>query len=139
MLGLALLCSCSDDDKSAPAREVAGSYAGYTVAACAYFSQTDGGQSVELTAVSDSRVNVNYESDTWGTFTVEGADVTERGGVYVLAGSGTSVMGMAGKTNEYQCEFSGTVSEGTPEFTFTVPAVMGGLTVTFHPGEAPAE
>jgi len=50
-------------------------------------------------------------------------------------------MGMNGNIQEYACRFAGTVdaAKENPEFTFTVPAVMGGLTISFINGEMPGE
>ena len=85
-------------------------------------------------------VAVSYTSDTWGTFTVTGAAVTESDGTYTVTGSGKTVMGMsADSQSEYDCTLSATV-KSTEDFTFTfdIPAVMGGLKITVQPGEAPA-
>ena len=49
-------------------------------------------------------------------------------------------MGMAdASSNEYDCNFSGKVADGTTSFSFTCPTVMGGTTISFEQGEIPAE
>ena len=84
-----------------------------------------------------NKVNVNYTSDSWGTFTFENATVVETSGSFVITGEGTTLMGMGDNIKEYKCELSGKIdaSKLNPSFTFTVPAVMGGMTITFYPGE----
>ena len=83
---------------------------------------------------------VSYTSDTWGTFTVTGASVTESDGTYTVTGSGKTVMGMsADSQSEYDCTLSATIKSADDfTFTFDIPAVMGGLKITVQPGEAPA-
>lgn len=136
--------SCSDDDEPVvkPAEEVAASYNGYTIANCQYFSNmVAAGQSIKVEAKSDNTVDVTYTSDTWGEFTIAGATVTAEGDIYTIKGNGTTKMGHAGSEKEYECSFEGKVQAGkvSPEFTFTVPAVMGGMTIKFYEGDAPAE
>ena len=49
-------------------------------------------------------------------------------------------MSMGTKANEYDCTLSGTLSadKKTYSVTFNLPGVMGGLTIAFAEGEAPA-
>lgn len=119
---------------------LAGTYEGYTDADCAMFQDryTDG-ESVKLTANGDGSVKVVFESDLWGTFTVESATATKEGEEYVFTGSGSVAMGMGGSTSNYDFTLSGRTNAAKDDFSiaFNVPAVMGGLTVTLLPGTAP--
>ena len=49
-------------------------------------------------------------------------------------------MGKNGNVKEYECSFEGTidVAKENPAFTFSVPSVMGGLSIEFHTGKMPA-
>lgn len=120
---------------------LAGTYEGYTDADCAMFQDryTDG-ESVKLTANGDGSVKVVFESDLWGTFTVESATATKEGEEYVFTGSGSVAMGMGESTSNYDFTLSGRTNAAKDDFSiaFNVPAVMGGLTVTLLPGTAPA-
>ena len=120
---------------------LAGTYEGYTDADCAMFQDryTDG-ESVKLTANGDGSVKVVFESDLWGTFTVESATATKEGEEYVFTGSGSVAMGMGESTSNYDFTLSGRINAAKDDFSiaFNVPAVMGGLTVTLLPGTAPA-
>lgn len=119
---------------------LAGTYEGYTDADCAMFQDryTDG-ESVKLTANGDGSVKVVFESDLWGTFTVESATATKEGEEYVFTGSGSVAMGMGESTSNYDFTLSGRTNATKDDFSiaFNVPAVMGGLTVTLLPGTAP--
>lgn len=119
---------------------LAGTYEGYTDADCAMFQDryTDG-ESVKLTANGDGSVKVVFESDLWGTFTVESATATKEGEEYVFTGSGSVAMGMGDSTSNYDFTLSGRTNAAKDDFSiaFNVPAVMGGLTVTLLPGTAP--
>jgi hypothetical protein len=48
-------------------------------------------------------------------------------------------MGMSGNVKSYDCTLSGSVdiSKSDYDFLFTVPGVMGGLTLELKPGIAP--
>lgn len=119
---------------------LAGTYEGYTDADCAMFEDryTDG-ESVKLTANGDGSVKVVFESDLWGTFTVESATATKEGEEYVFTGSGSVAMGMGESTSNYDFTLSGRTNAAKDDFSiaFNVPAVMGGLTITLLPGTAP--
>lgn len=119
---------------------LAGTYEGYTDADCAMFEDryTDG-ESVKLTANGDGSVKVVFESDLWGTFTVESATATKEGEEYVFTGSGSVAMGMGESTSNYDFTLSGRSNAAKDDFSiaFNVPAVMGGLTITLLPGTAP--
>lgn len=123
------------------AKLLAGSYDGWTNAKCAYFDgmQADN-QSLTLTANSDDTFTLTYTSDDWGEFSFSSVSATVSNGVYTLSGEGTTMMGMGGNVSEYPCTLSGSIDESKENvtFEFTVPGVMGGLTITFTQGEAPA-
>ena len=120
---------------------LAGAYKGYTDADCAMFQDryTDG-ESVKLTANGDGSVKVVFESDLWGTFTVESATATKEGEEYVFTGSGSVAMGMGGgPATDYDFTVNGSTNAAKDDYSivFKVPAVMGGLTITLLPGTAP--
>lgn len=125
------------------AKEVAGSYSGYSLAKFQYSPQpmvTDG-ETVMLKENSDGTVSVSYTSSKWGEFTVPAAKASGSDGIYVVTGDGTTVMGMSAETKkEYQCSLNGTVNkkDNKSGFVFSVPAVMGGLNIEFYTGEIPA-
>lgn len=116
-----------------------GTYKGYTDAKSAYFpSMMANDQSLAIT-LTDGKYNLEYTSDTWGTFKINDIDVTRSGNTFILSASGTCEMGMNGNVKSYECALSGSVDaeKENPSFTFSVPAVMGGLSIVFHPGNAP--
>ena len=120
---------------------LAGSYEGWTEASCAYFEgmqATD--QTLSLTANADDTFTLAYTSDSWGEFSFESLSVTSANGIYTLSGKGVTMMGMDGNVSEYPCTVTGSIdaNKENVSFTFTVPGVMGGLTITFTQGEAPA-
>lgn len=136
-----MAASCSDDDDNAQdyATKVKGNYEGYALASCAYFENNiAASEKLNIAAATPDKATVSYKSDSWGQFTVEEATVAETGGAYTISGSGTTVMGMNGNTQTYECTLSGTVAGGAADLTFTVPAVMGGLKVRFVSGDIPA-
>lgn len=120
-----------------------GNYAGYTRASFQY--APDGmladAQTISITDAGNGKFKVSYISDSWGEFTIPEATATYGNGAFRLSGSGTTKMGMNGNVSEYQCQLEGIVdvTKENPSFTFKVPAVMGGLTIEFFPGSAPAE
>lgn len=117
-------------------------YSGYTSAEFAYSStpMVTEDETITITANDDESLTLVYESETWGTTTIE--DITaeiDSDGNYILSGEGTSVMGMSGSsTSNYTCAMTGTVSSDkeTAEFVFSL-AIMGGTTITFNIGDAP--
>ncbi len=120
---------------------VPGTYSGYTEAKSTYFSgMMADGQEIVITKNTDDTYKVAYTSDTWGEFTIGNATAEYSNGKFTLTGDGSTLMGMNGNTKEYACSISGTidVSKDDPEFTFSVPTVMGGLSIVFHTGEMPA-
>lgn len=136
-----MMASCSDDDEIVDnAKNAVGTYSGYTVAGCKYFSnQLSTDQTVAVTYVSVDKVSVGYQSDTWGLFSIAEANVTSTDNGVMLNGSGVTKMGMSGsEAKEYVCDFSGTIINGVADLEFSCPAVMGGLTISFRQGDVPA-
>ena len=136
-----LMASCSDDDNETinVATQAVGSYSGYTVASCNYFAnQVANNQTVSVALASQGKVNVNLESDTWGSFTIADATVSESNNTLVVTGSGVTKMGMGDTKKEYSCNLAGTIANGVAELDFTCPQVMGVLTVSFRQGDVPA-
>lgn len=140
--------ACNDDDNNSinenPAADVAGTYTGYSEAAFQYTDTplVSAGESLTITGDAETgKATVTYTSSSFGEFTVSGAEVTHQGNTYSVSGSGSTLMGMGDTKNEYECTLQGTLDGGRTEgsFTFTVPAVMGGMTITFTLGDIPAE
>ncbi len=124
---------------------LAGTYEGYTSASFTYVTDPmiTSDESFTLTANDDgTTLTLSYVSETWGTFTFSSVSATLSDGVYTIEGEGSTVMGMSSdSSSEYDATVSGTISEDKSDFavTFTVPSVMGGLTVTFYSGDAPGD
>ena len=144
---LAMSCEKTENGNKEPevslSEAVAGTYAGYSTAEFQYSPTPMVSQSQTLAVAEEEggTVSVSYASDTWGAFTLTGVAVTESNGTYSLAGSGKTVMGMsADSQSEYDCTLAAEIS-GTDDFSFVfdVPAVMGGLKITFLPGNPPVE
>jgi hypothetical protein len=115
------------------------SYTGYTKADCTYFKNKYTNDE-KLTVTEDNGVySLTFESATWGTFTVKDITVTYQNGGFTISGSGQTEMGMSGSVKSYDCTLSGSVdiSKSDYDFLFTVPGVMGGLTLELKPGTAP--
>ncbi len=137
----AVSCTQTETDEVNKAEAVAGTYSGWTDAACQYFdygSMVTEGESVTITVSEDgdNLVNVSFESASWGTFSFPSASVSGSD-PYTLSGEGTCVMGMGDSTSEYTAGFSATigVAAATATMEFTAPGVMGGLTILFTLGE----
>lgn len=135
------LTSCSnDDDPVNLAEAAAGTYTGYTEASAAYFSgMVSDGQTVTVTNADFNKVNIRFVSDTWGTITIDNAELTGSEGNISISGKGKSEMTHAGNTKEYECNVTGTLIGKNLELTFACPAVMGGLKIEFRQGAIPAD
>lgn len=138
------LGACNDDkNEDTPASQVvAGKYEGHTKAVFAYMPQGQyaANQTITVTANEDETCAIAYTSDSFGTFTIPNATVTLKDGAYVIDGEGTTSMSMSGKEpTEYYCSLKANIdaAKEAPSFVFTIPAVMGGLTVTFAKGDVP--
>lgn len=144
LTGLFFTTSCSNDDSPVVnlSKEVSGSYKGYVSASCAYFSDNmSDDQTITLTESSViNRINIRYTSSAWGTFCITDAIVAESAQGYIITGEGTCKMGMENNVKDYTCSITGNVDvkKSSPSFVFNVPAVMGGLTITFKTGDMPS-
>ena len=142
MMSIVALCSvaCSDDENLPTVADVAGNYSGYTLASCAYFSNTcTADETISVTENSDGTAKITFDSDSWGDFSIPNAQMSENGGVYTLSGSGQTQMGMGGNISSYDCTFTAVIkSKESAEMQFEIAGVMGGLTLDFITGEAPA-
>ncbi len=140
--------SCDDDDDDVTvdegtlAENVIGSYSGYTSTTFPYISYAMAyeGETVAITTADDSSVDVTLTSTTWGTYEISGAALSLSNGVYTIAEtSGTgSMTGHSGSTSTYDVTMTGTVEDGNVTLTVTIPTLMGGTTIVFRTGDAPA-
>lgn len=136
-----MMAACTNKNEVVSVADIAGTYSGYSDADCAYFQDkyTDG-ESAVITANSDGTVAVSYKSATWGTFEVASATVTKNGDIYAISGASKVTMGMGESTTDYDFTLAATTTaaKDTYSIVYTVPSVMGGLTITLLPGVAPA-
>ena len=143
VLAVAAFCSMSCDKKTNDPKGVdfAGSYNGYTLANCNYFqNMISADETVVITENTDGTATVSFTSSTWGEFTIADAQASASGGLCTLSGSGQTQMGMGGNTSTYDCTFTAEIkSQSDARMKFEIPAVMGGMTLTFQTGEAPAD
>ena len=135
------MMACDKDENGSKTVDFAGSYNGYTLANCNYFqNRISPDETVVITKNTDGTASVSFTSATWGTFTITDAQASISGNVCSLSGNGQTQMGMGGSTSAYDCTFSAEIKSQTDaRMEFTVPAVMGGMTLTFQTGEAPAD
>jgi hypothetical protein len=134
--------SCNDDDAT-PSQMVAGTYDGYTWTSFfnGTYTQLAENEKVSVTTNEDGTVTVIYTSSTWGTSTISAATVVAGTNSYTISGTGTSAITShsTGTINNYDCTLTGTINadKSEAEIVFSLPAVMGGTTITFHKGDAP--
>lgn len=135
------MMACDKDENGSKTVDFAGSYNGYTLASCNYFqNMISADETVVLTKNTDGTASVSFTSATWGTFTITDAQASISGNVCSLSGSGQTQMGMGGSTSAYDCTFTAEIrSQDDARMEFSIPAVMGGMTLTFQTGEAPAD
>lgn len=135
------MMACDKDENGSKTVDFAGSYNGYTLASCNYFqNMISADETVVLTKNTDGTATVSFTSATWGTFTITDAQASISGNVCSLSGSGQTQMGMGGSTSAYDCTFTAEIKSQTDaRMEFSIPAVMGGMTLTFQTGEAPAD
>ena len=135
------MMACDKDENGSKTVDFAGSYNGYTLASCNYFqNMISADETVVLTKNTDGTASVSFTSATWGTFTITDAQASISGNVCSLSGSGQTQMGMGGSTSAYDCTFTAEIKSQTDaRMEFSIPAVMGGMTLTFQTGEAPAD
>lgn len=142
-MAVAALCSaaCSDEETLPAVADIAGSYEGYTLAGCAYFQNTCAtNETVTVAENPDGTANVTFTSGSWGEFSIPNARMCKSGGTYTLTGSGQTKMGMGGNVSSYDCTYTAVIeSRRKAQMQFKVSGVMGGLTIDFTTGEAPAD
>lgn len=142
MLSVAsIMMACDKEDSGSKTVDFAGSYNGYTLASCNYFqNMISADETVVITENTDGTATVSFTSATWGEFTITDAQATVNGDLCTLSGSGQTQMGMNGNTSTYDCTFTAEIrSQDDARMEFRIPAVMGGMTLTFQTGDAPAD
>ncbi len=135
------MMACDKDENGSKTVNFAGSYKGYTLASCNYFqNMISPDETVVITKNTDGSASVSFTSATWGTFTITDAQASVSGDICSLSGSGQTQMGMGGSTSAYDCTFTAEIKSQTDaRMEFSIPAVMGGMTLTFQTGDAPAD
>lgn len=135
------MMACDKDENGSKTVDFAGSYNGYTLASCNYFqNMISADETVVITENTDGTATVSFTSATWGEFTITDAQATVNGDLCTLSGSGQTQMGMGGSTSAYDCTFTAEIKSQTDaRMEFSIPAVMGGMTLTFQTGDAPAD
>lgn len=123
-------------------RIVAGTYAGHTAASFQYRATPmyANDQRASVSLGDGDTLTVTLVSPTWGTFTARNATVTEANGTYTISGEGQArIPSHGGTPQNYQFTLSATTNAARTDYTFTwtVPAVMGGVTLVLRPGAAP--
>ena len=135
------MMACDKDENGSKTVDFAGSYNGYTLASCNYFqNMISADETVVITKNTDGTASVSFTSATWGEFTITDAQASVNGDLCTLSGSGQTQMGMNGNTSTYDCTFTAEIrSQDDARMEFRIPAVMGGMTLTFQTGDAPAD
>lgn len=135
------MMACDKDENGSKTVDFAGRYNGYTLASCNYFQNIiSADETVVITENTDGTATVSFTSATWGEFTITDAQASINGNVCSLSGSGQTQMGMGGSTSAYDCTFTAEIKSQTDaRMEFSIPAVMGGMTLTFQTGDAPAD
>lgn len=123
-------------------RIVAGTYSGHTAASFWSRSMYANAQRANVTVGDGDTLTVTLVSKQWGTFTARDATVTEANGTYTITGEGQVAMSMhsGGATNTYAFTLTATTNAAKSDYTFTwsIPEVMGGVSLVLRPGAAPA-
>lgn len=135
------MMACDKDENGSKTVDFAGNYDGYTLASCNYFqNMISADETVVITENTDGTATVSFTSATWGEFTITDAQASVSGDVCSLSGNGQTQMGMGGSTSVYDCTFTAEIKSQTDaRMEFSIPAVMGGMTLTFQTGDAPAD
>lgn len=142
MLSVAVFLSACDKKESGPETiDFAGNYKGYTSASSSYFqNMVSANETVGITKNADGSASVSFTSATWGECTIANARASVNGDLCTLSGSGKAQMGMGGSTASYDCTFTAEIKSQTDaRMTFEIPAVMGGMSIVFQTGDAPAD
>lgn len=145
MLALAalamLMVSCRKPKEEKWAEAIAKTYHGYINASCANFTNmVNGDENITLAkALNNKTVNLTFSSNKWGEFSIKEATVVFAQDIYKVNGTGTCKMKNGGSEKEYECTVMANIKSqaGNASFTFTIPSVMGGLTLEFHEGKMP--
>ena len=135
------MMACDKDENRSKTVDFAGSYKGYTLANCKYFqNMISPDETVVITKNTDGTASVSFTSASWGEFTITDAQASVSKDLCTLSGSGQTQMGMGGSTSSYECTFTAKIKSQTDaRMEFTIPDVMGGMTITFQTGDAPAD
>ncbi|MBQ9640019.1 MAG: hypothetical protein IJV06_00415 [Bacteroidaceae bacterium] len=106
-------------------------FTGYIFVTSAYFKDSYYGNDAKLAVYKTSAGEyiVTFSDPTWGDATFSNVTVGQE-----LSGEGSLTMAYRGKVSTYPATIGGPMH--TP--VITMPDVMGGTTITFHPGTAPA-
>lgn len=130
------LASCNDKKKVA--EKIQGAYTGYTLATSSFFVDLfTPDEKLTLQATGDNTVNLTFNSPRWGTFKIEGAEVTHSGNEYAATGSGSCELTTNGSATTHNCTMSATIhNTNEAVISFKIPSVMNGTEVVFHTGKA---
>lgn len=144
---LLALAACDDNnntgeepDNTVKAEDIAGTYNGYTKGTSTHFTDmVVTGESIVITANEDNTVDLAFTSKgLWGEYAIENMAVTKKDGAYTVSASGKVALAHQGATKDYDYTMTASIkSAADASIVFSIPEVMGGLTVTFVPGEAP--
>ena len=123
---------------------LADTYFGYTDANCSFFQHYyTNDEKLIATSKGNGILSIFFESQTWGKFEVQKATIEKKNNnEYTFYGVGEVIMSMMGAmAGSYEFEMLGTVSATKDKYMIAirVPAVMGGLTITLQPGNAPKQ
>lgn len=91
---------------------------------------------LNLTATAEG-IRFSYKNADWGTYEIENMEVIPGNGVYLFSGQDSVTMGMNGtNVRKYLFTLEGEIDavNGKAAFVVKVPAVMGGVTLTFSEG-----
>lgn len=141
LLAASIMMACDKKENGSKTVDFAGSYNGYTLASCNYFqNMLSADETVSIIKNTDGTASVSFTSAMWGEFTVSNAQANAGDKICTLSGSGQTQMGMGGSTSSYDCTFTAEIiSQTDARMEFSVPAVMGGMTLMFQTGDAPAD
>ena len=137
LLAASIMMACDKEENGSKTVDFAGSYNGYTLASCNYFhNMLSADETVSIIKNTDGTASVSFTSAMWGEFTVSNAQANAGDKICTLSGSGQTQMGMGGSTSSYDCTFTAEIiSQTDARMEFSVPAVMGGMTLMFQTGD----
>ena len=130
--------SCGDDNDINLAKEIAGTYNGYSVGECDLFSDYLLGDqsSATITGNEDGSINLVYKSGS-GDFRLNNLKLSSKS----FSGSGEVVMSMgSGTGSSYNYTLEGSVNESkvlTLKTNVDIPTPMGEMEIVFMQGETP--